>query len=112
LHFRRGKEFGISTDGFTVNMSAGRDRKRRMVSADVEFHRSKSQQPGGELIIGSGRFVGLGTLEVTQADGKTRLLLSKNVVISTGMRARLDPIPGLAEAQPAPDPARKPGPSI
>jgi pyruvate/2-oxoglutarate dehydrogenase complex dihydrolipoamide dehydrogenase (E3) component len=81
LHFRRGKEFGISTDGFTVNMSAGRDRKRRMVSADVEFHRSKSQQPGGKLIIGSGRFVGLGTLEVTQADGKTRLLLSKNVVI-------------------------------
>src|SRR6266481_5205184 len=34
-YFRRGKEFGISADGFTVNMSAVRDRKRRMVSADV-----------------------------------------------------------------------------
>jgi len=30
-YFRRGQEFGISTDGFTVNMSAVRDRKRRMV---------------------------------------------------------------------------------
>ena len=29
-----------------------------------------------------------------------RELLGKNVVISTGTRARLDPIPGLAEAQP------------
>jgi pyruvate/2-oxoglutarate dehydrogenase complex dihydrolipoamide dehydrogenase (E3) component len=99
-YFRRGKEFGISTDGFTVNMPAVRDRKRRMVSADVEFHRSKYEQTGGELIIGSGRFVGPRTLEVVQADGKTRQLLGKNVVISTGTRARLDPIPGLAEAQP------------
>jgi pyruvate/2-oxoglutarate dehydrogenase complex dihydrolipoamide dehydrogenase (E3) component len=99
-YFRRGKEFGISTDGFAVNMSAVRDRKRRMVSADVEFHRSKYEQTGGELILGSGRFVGPRTLEVTQADGKTRQLLGKNVVISTGTRARLDPIPGLADAQP------------
>jgi pyruvate/2-oxoglutarate dehydrogenase complex dihydrolipoamide dehydrogenase (E3) component len=81
-------------------MSALRDRKRRMVSADVEFHRSKYEQTGGELIIGSGRFVGPRTLEVTQADGKTRQLLGKNVVISTGTRARLDPIPGLAEVRP------------
>jgi pyruvate/2-oxoglutarate dehydrogenase complex dihydrolipoamide dehydrogenase (E3) component len=99
-YFRRGSEFGMSADGFAVNMSAVRDRKRRMVSADVEFHRSKYEQTGGELIMGSGRFVGPRTLEVTQADGKMCRLLGKNVVISTGTRARLDPIPGLAEAQP------------
>src|SRR5271170_6965466 len=56
-YFRRGKEFGISMDGFTVNMSAVRDRKRRMVSADVEVHRDKYAQSGGDLIMGSGRFV-------------------------------------------------------
>jgi pyruvate/2-oxoglutarate dehydrogenase complex dihydrolipoamide dehydrogenase (E3) component len=99
-YFRRGNEFGIATDGFTVNMAAVRDRKRRMVAADVEFHRDKYAQNGSELIIGSGRFVGPRTLEVTQADGKTRQLLGKKVVISTGTRARLDPIPGLAEARP------------
>src|SRR5882724_4510827 len=60
----------------------------------------KYEQTGGELIMGSGRFVGPRTLEVTQADGTTRQLLGKNVIISTGTRARLDPIPGLAEAQP------------
>ena len=99
-YFRRGMEFGISTDAFTVNMSAVRDRKRRMVSADVELHRNKYAQSGGELLLGSGSFIGPKTLEVILADGKTRRLRGANVVISTGTRARLDPIPGLAEAQP------------
>jgi pyruvate/2-oxoglutarate dehydrogenase complex dihydrolipoamide dehydrogenase (E3) component len=99
-YFRRGKEFGISTDGFTVNMSAVRDRKRGMVSEDVEFHRNKYAQSGGELIMGSGRFVGPGTIEVILPDGNTRRLRGANVVISTGTRARLDPIPGLAESRP------------
>ncbi len=99
-YFRRGKEFGISSDGFTVNMSAVRDRKRRMVAADVEFHRNKYAQSGGELIMGSGRFTGARTLEVSLDDGKTRRLRGTNVVISTGTRARLDPIPGLAESLP------------
>jgi pyruvate/2-oxoglutarate dehydrogenase complex dihydrolipoamide dehydrogenase (E3) component len=99
-YFRRGKEFGISTDGFTVNMFAVRDRKRRMVSEDVEFHRNKYAQSGGELIMGSGSFIGPRTVEVSLADGKTRRLRGTNVVISTGTRARLDPIPGLAESRP------------
>jgi pyruvate/2-oxoglutarate dehydrogenase complex dihydrolipoamide dehydrogenase (E3) component len=99
-YFRRGPEFGISSDGFTVNMSAVRDRKRRMVSADVEFHRNKYAQSGGELIMGSGSFIGPRTVEVSLADGKTRRLRGTNVVISTGTRARLDPIPGLAESRP------------
>ena len=99
-YFRRGPEFGITTDGFAVNMSAVRDRKRRMVAADVVFHRNKYEQTGGELIIGSGRFIGPRTVEVNLPDGKTRHLLGKNVVISTGTRARLDPVPGLAEAWP------------
>ena len=31
-YFRRSKEFGISHDGFTIDMSGVRDRKRKMVS--------------------------------------------------------------------------------
>jgi hypothetical protein len=33
-YFGRGKEFGIVTKGFAVDMSAVRDRKRRMVSGE------------------------------------------------------------------------------
>src|SRR5438046_8793583 len=31
-YFRRSREFGISLDGFTIDMSGVRDRKRKMVS--------------------------------------------------------------------------------
>src|SRR5207245_4210446 len=40
------------------------------------------------------------TVEVTLADGTTRQLRGANVIVGTGTRASLEPIPGLAEAQP------------
>ena len=39
-------------------------------------------------------------MEVTLHDGSTRRLRGTNVIVSTGTRAALDPIPGLADAQP------------
>jgi pyruvate/2-oxoglutarate dehydrogenase complex dihydrolipoamide dehydrogenase (E3) component len=39
-------------------------------------------------------------VEVTLADGTTRQLRGANVIVSTGTRAALETIPGLAEAQP------------
>jgi pyruvate/2-oxoglutarate dehydrogenase complex dihydrolipoamide dehydrogenase (E3) component len=50
--------------------------------------------------MGEGRFVRPKTIEVATADNGTRTLRGDVVVISTGSRARIDPIPGLAEAQP------------
>src|SRR5207247_2249430 len=51
-------------------------------------------------ILASGRFIGPRTLEATLPDGATRQLRGTNVIINTGTRAVLEPIPGLAEAQP------------
>ncbi len=50
--------------------------------------------------MGTGRFVGPKTIEVALTDGGTRTFRGKNVVINTGSRATLEPIPGLAEADP------------
>ena len=50
--------------------------------------------------MGTGRFVGPKTIEVELTDGGTRTFRGKNVVINTGTRATLEPIPGLAEAKP------------
>ena len=50
--------------------------------------------------MGQGRFVGPRTIEVAADDGGTRTLRGEIVVIDTGSRARIDPIPGLAEARP------------
>jgi pyruvate/2-oxoglutarate dehydrogenase complex dihydrolipoamide dehydrogenase (E3) component len=98
--FRRGAEFGIAPGDWKVEMPAVRDRKRRMVEGLVALHREKFRESGALLVMGQGRFVGPRTIEVEAADGGTRTLRGEVVVISTGSRARIDPIPGLAEARP------------
>ena len=99
-YFQRSEEFGIEEPGFTIHMPAVRDRKRKMVAGLVDIHLENFKKSGAELILGSGRFVGAGTLQVTLNDGTTRLLRGTNVIIGTGTRATLEPIPGLVEAKP------------
>jgi len=99
-YVRRSAEYGISTNGFSINMAAVHDRKRRMVSGVNQMYLDNYKKTGGELIFGSGRFIGPRTLEVLLSDGNTRRLRGTNVIISTGTHATLDPIPGLADAKP------------
>src|SRR2546427_617871 len=99
-YFRRSEEFGITKDNWKIDMPAVRERKRKMVTGLVEMHLDLYKKNGAELVMGSGRFVGPKTIEVTSADGLIRLLHGKRVVINTGTRATIDPIPGLAEANP------------
>jgi pyruvate/2-oxoglutarate dehydrogenase complex dihydrolipoamide dehydrogenase (E3) component len=71
-----------------------------MVSDLNDIYLDHYKQTGAEFILGSGRFVGPKTLEVTLAGGATRRLRGTNVIVSTGTRAALEPIPGLSDAQP------------
>jgi pyruvate/2-oxoglutarate dehydrogenase complex dihydrolipoamide dehydrogenase (E3) component len=99
-YFQRSEEFGIEKPVFTVHMPVVRDRKRKMVAGLVDMHLENFKKSGAELILGSGRFVGTRTLQVTLNDGTTRFLRGTNVIIGTGTRATLEPIPGLVEAKP------------
>lgn len=99
-YFFRSPEFGISKDNCRIDMAAVRQRKREMVNRLVEAHLANYKASGAELIMGSGRFVGPKTIEVTAANGKKRLLRGKYVVINTGTRAAIDSVPGLVEADP------------
>jgi pyruvate/2-oxoglutarate dehydrogenase complex dihydrolipoamide dehydrogenase (E3) component len=98
--FYRSEEFGISKENVRINMSAVRDRKRKMVTGLVDMHLDIYNETGTELVMGSGRFVGPRTIEVILADGGTRTLRGKNVVINTGSHATVDHTPGLSEASP------------
>ena len=99
-YFRRSEEFGIVKKGFSVDMSTVRDRKRRMVSGWNKAYLDNYKKSGAEFILGSGRFIGPKTLEVTLRDGTIRQLRGANVIINTGTRAALQPVPGLVDAQP------------
>jgi len=99
-YFWRSGEFGITKDNTQINMSGVRDRKRKMVDGLVAMHLDNFKASGAELVRGSGRFSGPKTLEVALADGGTRVLRGDKVVISTGSRSKIEPAPGLTEANP------------
>jgi pyruvate/2-oxoglutarate dehydrogenase complex dihydrolipoamide dehydrogenase (E3) component len=99
-YFARSEEFGITKPGWKVDMSAVRDRKRKMVDGLIEMHRGKFQASGAEIVMGTGRFIAPLTIEVSLSIGGTRTFLGKTVIISTGSRARVDETPGLAESRP------------
>jgi pyruvate/2-oxoglutarate dehydrogenase complex dihydrolipoamide dehydrogenase (E3) component len=99
-YFHRSKEFGIAHNGFTIDMSGVRERKRTMVRGLNEMYLSNYEKTGAEFILGTGRFIAPKTVEVVLADGTIRRLRGTNVIVSTGTRATLEAIPGLAEAQP------------
>jgi pyruvate/2-oxoglutarate dehydrogenase complex dihydrolipoamide dehydrogenase (E3) component len=98
--FQRRAEFGITASDVQIDMKTVRSRKRKMVDGLVQMHLEKYQKSGAELIMGNGTFVGPKTIEVALPDGGTRQLRGRNIVISTGSRARIDDIPGLAAALP------------
>lgn len=58
------------------------------------------RQTGAEFILGTGRFVAPRTVEAVLADRTKRRLRGANVIVSSGTRAALEAVPGLAEAQP------------
>jgi pyruvate/2-oxoglutarate dehydrogenase complex dihydrolipoamide dehydrogenase (E3) component len=99
-YLRRSEEFGIAKRDFTVDMSTVRGRKRKMVSGWNNVYLENYKKSGAEFISGSGRFVGPKTVEVRLQDGTVRQLRGANVIINTGTRAALQPVPGLVDAQP------------
>lgn len=99
LFFRSG-EFGISKDNTRIDMGVVRERKRQMVRKLVDLHLEKYRKSGAELVMGTGRFIAPKTIEVALNDGGTRTFRGANVVIDTGSRATLDPVPGLLESKP------------
>src|SRR5262245_62001191 len=56
-YFRRSKEFGITRDGFTIEMSGVRERKRKMVFGLNEMYLENYRKTGAEFILGTGRFI-------------------------------------------------------
>jgi pyruvate/2-oxoglutarate dehydrogenase complex dihydrolipoamide dehydrogenase (E3) component len=81
-------------------MAKVRQRKRNMVEGEIGFHLHKYETTGGELIMGTGRFVAPKTLEVRLNDGGTRVLAGDQVFLNIGTHAAIPRVPGLEAARP------------
>jgi pyruvate/2-oxoglutarate dehydrogenase complex dihydrolipoamide dehydrogenase (E3) component len=99
-YFARSEEFGITKDNWQIHMTGVRDSKRKMVEGLVDMHLANFKSSGAELLLGSGRFIAPKTIEVSLPDGGSRFLHGEDVIISTGSRATIEPIPGLRESGP------------
>lgn len=90
----------LNTTDVGVNMTAVLERKKEMVKGLIEMHEGVFEKSGSELILGHGRLLGEGKVEVELKDGGKRVLTADNIIICTGSRARIDDTPGLKEAKP------------
>src|ERR1700678_3547819 len=89
-YVRESKEFGITTGEFSIDMSAVRGRKRRMVASLNEMYLDNYEKTGAEFILATGKFIAPKTVEATLAAGSVRRLRGENVIVSTGTRAAID----------------------
>jgi pyruvate/2-oxoglutarate dehydrogenase complex dihydrolipoamide dehydrogenase (E3) component len=96
---RHSAAYGINTAPPSVDLAAVIQRKQTVVQAMRSINFNNLQTPlGDHLIIGTARFVSPKTIEVTTAEGSTRLLTAERLFINTGTRPFIPSVPGLKEA--------------
>jgi pyruvate/2-oxoglutarate dehydrogenase complex dihydrolipoamide dehydrogenase (E3) component len=96
---RNAAQFGTVTGSIKTDMRKVRSRKQDMIDREIDFHLNAYKASRAELIMGSGRFVGPKTIEVTLNDGGTRVLTGTEVVLNLGSHAAIPDIPGLEAAR-------------
>ncbi len=98
---RRAPEFGI--DGGVARVEFGRVMERvQDVIRQIEPHDSidRYRSLGVDVVQGNARLISPWEVEISADDGSTRRLSSRAIVIASGARPLLPPIPGLDEVEP------------
>ncbi|KAF2824058.1 Dihydrolipoyl dehydrogenase [Ophiobolus disseminans] len=83
-----------------VNMAAVLARKNEMVKGLTKMHEDIFEKSDTELIMGRGRLIGGGIIEIDLKSGGKRIVTADNIIICTGSRAKVDDTPGLKQAKP------------
>lgn len=93
---RRAADFGVHSDGVSVNMAEVRARKQSVVDSFRDGGlRGIEATNGLELLRGEASFTGPHALEVRMNDGSRRTISAEKVFINTGGRPAVPAIAGL-----------------
>ena len=97
-HMARSKEFGIASATAQFDFAAVMERVQSVIRT-VEPHDSVARysELGVDVVEGSARIVSPWAVEVSRNDGSTQRLTTRSIVIATGARPFVPPIPGLDE---------------
>lgn len=97
-HMKRAEEFGLKSASAEWNFADVMERVQRVVR-EVEPHDSieRYTELGVECLTGTAKIVSPWAVEFTGADGSKQTLTTKNIVIASGARPFVPPIPGLSD---------------
>lgn len=95
---QRSAQYGIAQSDARWSFADIMDRVQRVV-ADIAPHDSVARytELGVEVIAGTAKIVSPWAVEITAEDGSRQQLTTRSIVIATGARPFVPPIPGLAE---------------
>ncbi len=95
---RHAGEFGIGCAEPRVEFGRIMDRIQRVI-ADIAPHDSVERYTalGVDVVRGQARLVNPWTVEIARCDGATQTLTARSIVLATGARPFVPPLPGLAE---------------
>ncbi|MEQ1517327.1 MAG: FAD-dependent oxidoreductase [Usitatibacteraceae bacterium] len=100
-HISRAKEFGIHTATAQWDFAEVMERVQRVIT-EIEPHDSVARYSslGVDCVKGNAKILSPWEVEITLDSGAKQKLTTKNIVIATGARPFVPPIPGLAEIKP------------
>lgn len=95
-HMARSKEFGIASARAEFDFAEVMERVQSVIRA-VEPHDSIERYTdlGVDVVEGTAKIVSPWEVEITKSDGTTRRLATRAIVIATGARPFVPPIPGI-----------------
>jgi dihydrolipoamide dehydrogenase len=88
------KEFGIEVEGYSINVEEVQSRKQKIVDQLVGGIEQLLKANKVEVLDGTASLKDKNTVTVALADGSTREITAKNIIIATGSKTALPPIEG------------------
>jgi len=95
-HVRRSREFGIESATAKHDFSTVMERVQSVIKA-IEPHDSAARYTalGVDVVHGTARIVSPWEVDITHEDGRTQRLSTRSIVIATGARPFVPPLPGI-----------------
>ena len=97
-HMARAKEFGIASASAEFDFATVMERVQSVIKA-IAPHDSavRYTKLGVDVVLGSAKIVSPWEVDITRDDGSTQRLTTRSIVIATGARPFVPPIPGIEE---------------